>query len=85
MGQVTFKVSNAGKPAPKWFRKLKKGCCMILIPAAITMLQSFGLDDKTSTKVQVFLAVGIVAVFEFVETMLSNGEEYTTREEEVKP
>lgn len=57
---------------------------MILIPSAITMLQSFGLDDKTSTKVQAFLAVGLVALFEFLDTMLSNGEEYV-KTEETKP
>lgn len=51
---------------------------MILIPAAITMLQSFGLDDKLSTKLQLFLSVGVVAIFEFFGLMLANGEDYST-------
>ena len=49
---------------------------MILVPAALTMLQSFGVDGAHATKLQAFLAVGVIALFEFLETMLSNGEEY---------
>jgi hypothetical protein len=80
MPQTTFKLSNAGKPAPRWFRKLKKGVCMILIPAAVGSLQSFGVDSLTSTKIQAFLGIGIIAIFEFLETMLSNGEDYISTE-----
>jgi hypothetical protein len=81
MPQTSFKISNSSKPAPKWFRKLKKGVSMILIPAAIGLLQSFGVDSLTSTKIQAFLGVGIISLFEFAEMMLANGEEYVSTTE----
>ena len=80
MGNVTITPSNSNKPAPKWFRKLKKGVCMILIPAAITTLQSCGVDDTKATRLQVFLSVGLVALFEFFDTMLANGDDYVSNQ-----
>jgi hypothetical protein len=80
MANVTISPSNYNKPAPKWFRKLKKGVCMILVPAAITTLQSCGVDDTKATRWQVFLSVGLVALFEFMETVLANGDEYVSNQ-----
>jgi len=82
MPNVTISPSNFNKPAPKWFRKLKKGICMILIPAAITTLQSCGVDSNKATKIQVFLSIGVVALFEFFETMLANGDDYVSNQNE---
>lgn len=76
MAQSTFSSGNINKPAPRWFRKLEMGVCMILIPAAITVLQSAGLDDKLSTRLQLYLSVGVVALFKFMGIMLANGEDY---------
>jgi hypothetical protein len=77
MPQLSFSKDNIGKPAPKWFRKLEMGVCMILIPAAVLILQGSGLDDKLSTRIQLYLSVGVAALFKFMGIMLANGEEYT--------
>lgn len=53
---------------------------MILVPAAITTLQSCGVDDSKATKLQVFLSVGLVALFEFLETILANGDDYVSNQ-----
>lgn len=78
MAQTTFHIDNANKPAPLKFRKIKKGIQMIIIPAIIVMLQTFGVDSLTSTKIQAFMGTGIVAILEFIDLMLSNGEVYAT-------
>ncbi len=85
MPQTTINVNNASKPAPKWFRKLEMGVCMILIPAAISILQAFGLDGQQSTRIQLFLSVGIVALFKFFGIMLANGEEYAENKQTSEP
>lgn len=80
MAQTTFKLSNSSKPAPKWFRKVKKAT-FILTVAANTMVASWGLDDQLLvTRIQLWCTVGIMALMEALEALLANGEEYAKPE-----
>ncbi len=75
---TTISSKNAGKPAPKWFRKLKKAVGILTV-AANVMVQSWGLPDPLLVaKIQLWCTIGIGAIMEALETLLANGEEYTT-------
>ena len=84
MPETTVRLSNTGKPAPKWFRKLKKAIGIVLL-AANVMVSSWGLSDQLLvTRLQLWLTVGIGAVLEAFEALLANGEEYTKRTHQPK-
>ena len=69
---------NFSKPAPKWFRKLKKAIGILTL-AANVMIQSWGLPDPLLVaKIQLWCTIGIGAILEALDVMLANGEEYTT-------
>lgn len=69
---------NFSKPAPKWFRKLKKAIGILTL-AANVMIQSWGLPDPLLVaKIQLWCTIGISAILEALDVMLANGEEYTT-------
>lgn len=76
-----FSVQNISKPAPRWFRKTKKAT-MILVVAANTMIASWGLADQLFvTRLQLWCTIGIAALLEALESLLSNGEEYVKPEQ----
>lgn len=77
--QTTFSTTNANRPSPRWFRKLKKAS-LVLTVAANAMIASWGLTDQLLvTRLQLWCTVGIVAVLEALDIMLANGEEYAKR------
>ena len=70
------KVSeNMNKPAPKWFRKLKKALT-VLADTACVMLLATGYQE--SSVVILWCRVGLSGVLQSLEIFLANGEEYTT-------
>ena len=80
MPETTVKISNITKPAPKWFRKLKKAIGILTL-AANVMIQSWGLPDPLLVaKIQLWCTIGIGAILEALEALLANGEEYTKTE-----
>ncbi len=80
MTTTTVSLSNSSKPAPKWFRKLKKAISVLTL-AANVMVQSWGLPDPfLVAKIQLWCTVGIGAVLESLETILANGEDYVSNE-----
>lgn len=80
MGQTTISLANAKKPAPRWFRKLKK-FILTLTVAANVMIGSWGLKDPLLVaRLQLWCTVGIIALLEAIEALLANGEEYATTE-----
>lgn len=84
MAQTTIKISNSKKPAPRWFRKLKKAV-LILTVAANVMIGSWGLTDQLLVaRLQLWFTVGIVAILEAFEAVLANGEEYAPTDPENK-
>lgn len=83
MSKTTFKASNAGKPAPHWWRKLENGLLMILIPSVVAMLMGWGFDDESrANRVILLINTGLVAVIKFVGVMLANGDEYLRKKDE---
>ncbi len=76
MPDTTIKISNHAKPAPKWFRKLKKSIGVLTL-AGNVMVQSWGLPDPLLVcKIQLWCTIGIGAVLEALEVLLANGEDY---------
>lgn len=76
MPQTTIKLSNHARPAPRWFRKLKKAV-LILVVAANAMIGSWGLQDALLVaRLQLWCTLGIGAILEALEAVLANGEEY---------
>lgn len=76
MANTTVKLSNAAKPAPKWFRKAKKAVAILTV-AANVMIGSWGLENPLLVaRLQLWCTVGIIAILEAFEAVLANGEEY---------
>lgn len=82
MAKTTLSRKNLNKPAPRWFRKVKKAT-LILTVAANAMVASWGLQDQQLvTRLQLWCTVGIMAILEAFEAVLANGEEYAPVQEE---
>ena len=80
MKEVSIGLKNANKPAPKWFRKMKKAIGVLTL-AANVMVQSWGLPDPLLVaKIQLWCTVGIGAVLEALETILANGDDYVSNQ-----
>lgn len=72
------------KPAPRWFRKLKKAI-LILVLAANAMIASWGLTDQLLvTRLQLWCTMGIGAILEALEAVLANGDDYVSNVENQK-
>ncbi len=74
MAEISVAVSNANKPAPRWFRKLKRALTM-LSDSAIVMLLAMGYTDNSI--VMLWLRVGLSGILNTLEVVLANGEEYS--------
>jgi hypothetical protein len=76
MANTTVSIDNRHKPAPRWFRKLKKAIGVLTL-AANVMVQSWGLPDPLLVaKIQLWCTIGIGAILEALEIVLANGEDY---------
>lgn len=74
---TTLSIKNGSKPAPKWFRKMKKAIGILTV-AANAMVQSWGLPDPLLVaKIQLWCTLGIGAILEALEVILANGETYS--------
>ena len=81
---TTVNKNNYNKPAPKWFRKLKKAIGVLTI-AANVMVQSWGLSDALLVAhIQLWCTLGIGAILEALEIVLANGEEYVNYDNDYK-
>lgn len=74
MAEITASLDNANKPAPKWFRKLKRALTM-LSDTAIVMLLAMGYTENSL--IMLWLRVGLSGILNTLEVVLANGEEYT--------
>lgn len=74
MGKLT--VNNGSKPAPRWFRKLKKGIGILTLAANVMVAQWPSADEHLKTQIQLWCTIGIGALLEFFDVMLANGEVY---------
>lgn len=67
---------NAHKPAPRWFRKLKRALT-ILSDTAVVMLLSMGQAENSLPIL--YCRVGLSGLLTALEVILANGEEYTEK------
>jgi len=77
MANTTLKVDNTGKPAPRWFRKLKEATGY-LIDGAIVILLALGHGDNSL--LMLLLRIGYARVMSALEALLANGEVYAPAE-----
>jgi hypothetical protein len=74
---ATFSAGNAGKPAPKWWRKLENGLLMVIIPSTVGILMGWGFKDEAfANKLILLINTGLVALVKFIGMMLANGDDY---------
>lgn len=73
---TTINPKNFKKPAPRWFRKLKKVIGILTIGANV-LVQKLGLSDPLLiANIQLWCTIGIGTILEAFEVILANGEEY---------
>jgi hypothetical protein len=77
MANTTIDLNNSNKPAPRWFRKLKKALTL-LSDTAIVMLLAQGYTENSLT--MLWLRVGLSGILQTLEIVLANGEEYSKTE-----
>lgn len=77
MAETSVSIKNLNKPAPKWFRKLKRAVSL-LSDTAVVMLLSMGQAENSL--VILWCRVGISGIMNALEIILANGEEYTQTE-----
>lgn len=64
-------ITNIKQPAPVWFRKLKRGVNMALLPATVITLKSLWHgSDKALNEVLVICTVSLPALLEFIGMLL---------------
>jgi hypothetical protein len=82
MAGTTVKLSNSNKPAPKWFRKLRKAIGILTLSANV-MIAGWGFTDELATaRLQLWCTVGIGAIMEALGALLANGDDYVSNTEE---
>lgn len=80
MATISKLKENLSKPAPKWFKKLKKAI-LILVVAANLMIASWGITDQLlTTRLQLWFTVGVGAILEALEAILADEEDYVQSE-----
>ena len=80
MATISKLKENLSKPAPKWFKKLKKAI-LILVIAANVMIASWGLTDQLLiARLQLWCTVGVGAILEALEAILIDDEDYAESE-----
>lgn len=70
-----FSSGNSGRPAPRWFRKFKK-IWTNTETAAVVLLLAFGYGSESF--LILCIKTGTSWLLENLETLLANGEEYTS-------
>lgn len=71
-------IENMNKPAPRWFRKSKKAI-LVLVVALNAMIANWGIHDPLLvSRIQLWCTIGIGAIMEALDIVLTNGEEYTS-------
>jgi hypothetical protein len=80
MAKTTIDIDNLSKPAPRWFRRLKKAIGILVIAANAMCTQFYAHNPELLLKVQVWTTVGIGAILEALEALLANGEVYAPSE-----
>jgi hypothetical protein len=66
-----FSSKGASRPAPGWWRNLERGLLMVIIPAAVAIIGTWGFKNELqATRLTLIVNVALVAVIKFVGMML---------------
>jgi len=68
-------IQNISQPTPIWFRKLKRGVNMALLPATVITLKSLWHgSDRALNEVLVICTVSLPALLEFIGMLLPGSD-----------
>lgn len=74
---TNFGPKGVDKPAPKGYRRFERAMLIIIIPAGIFIVQSWGFKDQVlALKLQLLISTGLTALVKGLGMMLSNDEIY---------
>lgn len=67
---------GASRPAPRWWRNLERGLLLVIIPAAVAIVSSWGFKDELqAARLMLIINVALVAVVKFIGMMLVDTED----------
>lgn len=75
MGRTSINISNANKPAPKWYRKTRRVLGLLSGPSFFAVFVLFDLSEATVAKIGIFIS-WLPTLLEILNAILANGEEY---------
>lgn len=71
-----FSSKGMSRPAPSWWRNLERGLLMVMIPAAVAIIGTWGFENELyATRLTLIVNVALVAVIKFVGMMLVDTED----------
>lgn len=71
-----FSPKGMSRPAPVWWRNLERGLLMVLIPAAIAIIGTWGFENELYvTRLTLIINVALVAVIKFIGMLLVDTED----------
>lgn len=74
-------VSNASKPAPKWYRKAKRVIALLSGPTVLATFQIFHMSDAAMAQVGTFIAFLPTALELFNVVLADDNEVYAASED----
>lgn len=79
MGKTSINISNANKPAPKWYRKTRRVLGLLSGPSFFAVFVLFDLSEAHVAKIGIFIS-WLPTLLEILNAVLANGEEYAPSE-----
>lgn len=63
--------TGASRPAPKWWRNTERALLIVLIPATISIIQTWGFEDDAKVmRLLLMINIGLVAVIKAIGMFL---------------
>lgn len=81
MAKTNISLTNVNKPAPKWYRKIKRVIGLLSGPTVMALFQVFNLNDKQMANVGIIIAF-LPTLLEIFSAVLANGEQYIIVDDE---
>jgi hypothetical protein len=75
-------ITNAGKPAPKWYRKAKRAIALLSGPTVLAVAQTFNLNDSTMAKIGTLIAF-LPTALEILNVVLVDDNQVYANSEDV--
>ena len=81
MAKTSVSITNVNRPAPKWYRKMKRVIALCSGPTVMAVFQVFNLSDKQMANVGIIIAF-LPTLLEIFSAVLANGEQYAPIQDE---